>query len=137
MTTLPFEQGVARELLDAAQALSRRASAETRGLWPRASALLARQALEVALKTWWSARAPGAEQASMRAQLLCLERDLPADVARDAHQAWTALSRACHHHAYELPPTAEELAGWQAAVNRVLVATERTWTKDARRDARS
>ena len=30
--------------------------------------------------------------------------------------AWTGLSRAGHHHAYELAPTAAELRSWHAAV---------------------
>ena len=28
------------------------------------------------------------------------------------HETWGALSRACHHHPYELAPTAAELARW-------------------------
>ena len=28
------------------------------------------------------------------------------------HEAWGSLSRACHHHPYELAPTAGELATW-------------------------
>ena len=32
------------------------------------------------------------------------------------HEAWGALSRACHHHPYELAPTAGELSGWIEAV---------------------
>jgi hypothetical protein len=32
------------------------------------------------------------------------------------------LSRACHHHAYELAPTAEELTGWLAETERVIAA---------------
>lgn len=32
-------------------------------------------------------------------------------MARVAH-TWASLSNACHYHAYELVPTAEELTGW-------------------------
>jgi hypothetical protein len=35
-------------------------------------------------------------------------------------RAWTALSRAGHHHAYELSPTAAELGTWLESVD-VLV----------------
>lgn len=35
-----------------------------------------------------------------------------------ARAAWAALSRSCHHHIYELPPTAEELARLAACVER-------------------
>jgi hypothetical protein len=118
---------VARGLLGAARALAGRPNRETQGLWPRASALLARQALEVALKTYWSYVAPGTEEASMRAQLLCLEGYLPGAIAREAHQAWTALSRASHHHSYELAPTREELLAWCSSVDAVVDATERAW----------
>jgi hypothetical protein len=96
---------------------------ETAGLWPRAAALLARQALEAALADHWRRRAPGLERASMRAQLACLpdylgDRRLAADIAF----TWSALSEACHHHAYEIGPTASELDGWLAAVERLVAA---------------
>ena len=56
---------VARELLAAARSLADRPAADTRGLWPRAAVFLARQSLEVALKTYWSAKAPGVEESSV------------------------------------------------------------------------
>ena len=123
------ERTVARELLQAARTLVDTPGADTRGLWPRAAALLARQSLEVALKTYWSVVAPGTETASTRAQLLCLERYLSSGVARSAHQSWTALSRASHHHAYELPPTREELLGWLESVALLIHHSERVWRK--------
>lgn len=47
----------------------------------------------------------------MRTQLSCLEARLgesnPA-LVRSADYAWTALSRASHQHAYELPATLDE-----------------------------
>jgi hypothetical protein len=57
----------------------------------------------------------------MRAQLLCLPAYLPADVdlATRASVAWTGLSRACHHHAYELPPAAVELSTWIEVVEQL------------------
>jgi hypothetical protein len=125
----PDDETVAGELLSAARTVAKQSGGDTRGLWPRASALLARQSLEVALKTYWSAVAPGTEKVSMRAQLLCLEGYLPPAIARQAHQAWTALSRASHHHAYELPPTREELLVWFDSVNGVVEHTERAWRK--------
>jgi hypothetical protein len=119
---------IARDILASARSLLDRPSAETSGLWPRAVVLLQRQALEVALKTYWSAKAPGTEECSMRAQLLCLERYLPdPSVARRAHHAWTALSRAAHFHAYELPPTLEELRAWGEVVKALVDATEEAW----------
>ena len=125
---------VAREILASARSLLDRASTETSGLWPRAAVLLQRQALEVALKTYWSAKAPGVEECSTRAQFLCLGTYLKSsagpkaeDIARRAHQAWAALSRAAHFHPYELPPTREELLAWDEVVMEVVEATEMGW----------
>lgn len=61
---------IARELLGHVDDLLDRSSPATSGLWPRAAALLTRQALEVALRSFWSAKAPGVESCPMRAQLL-------------------------------------------------------------------
>ena len=44
------------ELLAAARRLVERPDAVTAGVWPRAAALLARQALEVAMAALWAAR---------------------------------------------------------------------------------
>ena len=119
---------VAREILASARSLVDRSLAETSGLWPRAAVLLQRQALEVALKSYWSAKAPGVEGCSTRAQCLCLGTYLRNDeMARRAHQAWAALSRAAHFHPYELPPTREELLAWDEVVMEVVEATEREW----------
>jgi len=105
-----------------------RQSVGTRGVWPRAAALLVRQALEVALKTFWSARARGLEEAPMHAQLLCLAGTLnDADVGSRAHAVWSALSRACHYHAYDLAPTREELLAWCDDVAMVIERTESEW----------
>lgn len=98
------------ELCDAAARLLSTADEETAGLWPRAAAILTRQALEVTLGYLWTARAPGAEDAPMRAQLAALPVVLrDADLAGRVSYAWWALTRACHHHHYELPPTLGEL----------------------------
>jgi len=124
------EDTVARELLASARSLIDRYSEDTRGLWPRASVLLARQSLEVALKTFWSAKAPGAEECSTRAQLLCLGAYAADDgLARRAYQVWTALSRASHVHPYDLSPTRGELLTWIATVQDVVETTERGWRK--------
>jgi hypothetical protein len=34
--------------------------------------------------------------------------------------AWAALSHACHHHPYELSPTAEELERWMDTVEALI-----------------
>jgi len=100
------------ELLRAADNLLSEASEASAGRWPRAVAILCRQALEGSLYDFWRGKAPGVESASERAQLLCVRSYVSAELAARAEHTWTALSRACHHHAYELAPTASELAGW-------------------------
>ena len=110
-----------RAMLTVARDLVQRPDPRTAGIWPRASALLARQALELALDDLWRRRAPGLEHCSMKAQLLCLPAFLPDDVdlATRVAYAWTGLSRATHHHAYELPPAATEVTTWIDTVERV------------------
>lgn len=116
----------AAELLQSARGLLERVTPGTSGLWPRASALLARQSLEVSLRTFWAKQAFGTEECPMKAQVLCLGRYLGDEpLARRAHQAWAALSRACHHHPYDLSPTREELLGWCDTVSEVVDRTER------------
>ena len=111
----------AAELLDAAEDMVRHPRPGTAGLWSRAAALLGRQTLETALNELWSRKAPGVERASMRCQLLCLPAYFQGTgTARRAAHAWAALTHACHHHPYELPPTAEELDGWLDAVQAMI-----------------
>jgi len=100
-------------LLVVARDLLQRPTRATAGLWPRATALVARQALEGALDTFWQTRAPEVSHAPTHAQLLCLRRYLnDEDMAGRVAWAWASLSRACHHHAYEMPPSSTELATW-------------------------
>jgi hypothetical protein len=48
-------------------------------------------------------------EATMRSQLTCLEVACEeGDTAAAAEHAWARLSAACHHHAFELAPTATE-----------------------------
>jgi len=117
------------ELLTAARDLMQRPDAVITGIWPRAAALLARQALEAAMADLWAAKPQAAEMPSctMRSQLLCLTAYLSPGPARRAAYLFAALSHACHYHPYELSPTAAELTGWldQAAqlVTQLQTAT--------------
>jgi len=89
--------------------------------WPRASAFLARQALESAIEGLWVGDLAGLRDCSARDQLTCLPTYLGDDtLARRARQAWYSLSSACHAHPYELAPTAGELTGWMTEVEAVL-----------------
>ena len=110
-----------RALLQMSRDLLARSSAETAGLWPRAAALLARQALEMAVRQYWGESRAAMSELPHRQQLICLVRLLkPREAAAEAGHAWAALSRACHHHPYELAPGAGELAGLFEIVERFV-----------------
>jgi hypothetical protein len=107
-----------------ARGLIGREDPDTAGLWPRASALLASRALEYTLQRLWERRTLDLRNCSMRVQLICLRTYLgDADLAARAGHTWSALSRACHHHPYELAPTAAELQGWLAVVEELIEKT--------------
>ena len=98
----------------------------TSGTWPHAAAVLIRQSLESTLDRFWQFRAPGMLDASFRDRWDCLPAylgDRPA--ARDADFAWAALSEACHHRAYEVGLTQDELRG-HLATARAFLETVRT-----------
>ena len=92
----------------------------TVGSWPRAAALLARQALEQALDDFWATRAPVMSTCdSRRAQLLCLSNYVDEDLAEQVTRAWNVLSRAVHHRRYDLGMTGPELGLWMDLVDRL------------------
>ncbi|MER7273454.1 AAA family ATPase [Dactylosporangium sp. NPDC000244] len=81
-----------------------------RGTWPRACAWLLRMALESAMDDYWRRCHPGVAGLRARApQFLVLERYAGRRIAANAGYTWWALSRAGHHHCYELGLTAGEL----------------------------
>jgi hypothetical protein len=110
------------DLLAAARDIQERPAAATAGLWPRAAAFLARQALEGALAQLWesSPATAGLSRCTTRSQLACLPAVLDASTARQVAYVWAALTAACHHHAYELAPTAAELTGWFETLDELL-----------------
>ena len=104
-----------------AQQLLERADAKTAGLWPRAAALLARQALEQGLDDYWRERGLPLHDCGTRPQLICLGEYMgDAALAGRAHHTWAALSEACHHHPYELAPGHRELVNWIGTVGELL-----------------
>jgi len=118
-------QSSARDVLGMAHGLLGRADPDTAGLWPRASALLASRALETSMRGLWERRALDLQRCPMRVQLICLRTYLEdTDLAARAGHAWSALSRASHHHPYELAPTADELRGWLSVVEELIQKTE-------------
>jgi hypothetical protein len=108
-----------QQLLNEADRLLTGPTTDTRGRWPRACAWLVRLALERALDEYWGRILPEAALCPMRPQLLLLRSYADASIADGARDAWTGLSRAGHHHAYELAPTAAELRGWHSAVSQL------------------
>lgn len=107
-------------LIAEARALLGRDGGAARGSWPRVISHLTRQALEGLLDELWVKRAPGLENASMRAQLVCLGSYLgdPALAGRIAC-TWADLSKSCHLHAYDLAPSAAMLERWLGDVEEL------------------
>jgi hypothetical protein len=99
------------EQLQWARSLLDHGGAATAGVWPRASALLARHALEELLEEFWSLTAPSmVATRNVRAQLIALRGYAPVSAsASPISAAYAGLCRGCHHHPYELPPTRAEL----------------------------
>ena len=112
-----------RELLSAADDLLAAPPPDLSGRWPLAVAILCRQALEAAMEQVYLLRAPGLNHATFRAQLLCLRQFVDRELAARVDHTWSELSNACHQHAYELPPTAGELARWFDTVEELVRAT--------------
>lgn len=108
------------ELVREARALLDNPTRETVSGWPRAVAILARMALETGLAEYWRRHLPGAERLDMRAQLNCARIELDPQTAGDLAYGWGGLSRATHHHPYELDPTADELRALLTITDRAL-----------------
>jgi len=116
----------AQQLLEAAREVLSRADAVSTGVWPRAAAHLCRQALELGLVEFWSRRVPGMQDLPLRAQLLCLPTFFnDTQLSHTTSYTWAALSNACHHHVYELAPTASEIAAWIKTVEAMLEGFKR------------
>lgn len=107
-------------LLEEAQRLLDETPQGTVSAWPRAAAILARQALETAVTDLWHAREPMLVGTPLRPQLLCLAGYVPMQVASDVSWLWHALTRATHHRPYECDPTREELASLVAGARRAV-----------------
>jgi hypothetical protein len=107
------------ELLAAAERLLAERDERLARTWPRAVALLTRQALERTIQRQLSALAPSTLEATASVQLIAL-RQLSSNskLAREVAWAWDSLSAACHSHGYELHPHEEHLRRWIAVARR-------------------
>jgi hypothetical protein len=116
----------AHDLVSAARDLIRVDDSHTAGLWPRAAAMLCRQAVEESLATLWDFRSPGMRETSTKCQLLCLGDFIhQTELAGRVSLTWNGLSRACHVRVYELAPTADELQSWLECAWELADAVER------------
>jgi hypothetical protein len=77
----------------------------------RAACWVARRGLETMVPLLLHRRQVDPGLASMHVQLICLTIAYGDDplLVSDLANAWDQLSRACHHHAYELTPTTTEV----------------------------
>ncbi|MCQ4082161.1 hypothetical protein NGB36_16480 [Streptomyces sp. RB6PN25] len=89
------------------------------GLRARAAAVLLRLALDETLDAFWRGISPAMTR-NGRSRMLCLQWYVRPSVARHWHTTWAALSAACHHHTYELPPTPGEVRAWHQDVTELL-----------------
>ncbi len=88
----------------------------------RAACWLARTALEDGLRQRLRDRSLPADDANTRSMLIALSvayADEPG-ISRSADQAWAGLSRASHHHAYELGPSLLEVRELIAQVRTIV-----------------
>lgn len=111
------------ELLVLAEHVAAVPHPDLRAAWPRTCAILTRLALEAAIDDVWKHRTgdnSNSTRVSMRAKLLCLRAFVDDAVAEDAAYTWAVLSRACHHHPYELSPSGVELASFLASLKRLV-----------------
>ncbi|MFF0425556.1 hypothetical protein ACFYUJ_14245 [Streptomyces sp. NPDC004520] len=92
------------------------------GLRARAAAALLRLALDEAMDGFWRRVHPAMAHCRGRTKALCLEWYATPSVARQWYAVWSAVSAACHHHTYELPPTPAEVRAWHADVRELLDA---------------
>jgi hypothetical protein len=90
------------------------------GVAVRSAAFLGRQVFEDAITALCQAGGVTLDRASMRSKVI-VTRALHGDETGDcAAMAWAGLCRACHHHAYELAPAADEVSRWLDLVADLL-----------------
>ena len=67
----------------------------------------------------WAQRSLPMLESTARGQFLALRLYLADDgLAAEGHATWSLLSRACHHHPYDLQPSRDEVLGWIDAAER-------------------
>lgn len=89
----------------------------------RAAAVLARQALEDVVVDLCRSSGADLRATNMRTRLVCLRVLVGETVADLAGSAWSSLSQVCHHHAFQLAPTAGEVGYLIALVEKLISDT--------------
>ena len=117
-------------LLDQASAVLHGSAAHSN----RAACWIARAALEQAVDDLLAARRLGADEATMRSKLTVLQVafEQDSDIPAQAEHAWSRLSQACHHHAFELAPSATEVRHLIELVAQVLRSDAKVETAPTR-----
>ncbi|MFG1791539.1 hypothetical protein [Nocardia sp. NPDC049149] len=116
------------ERLDTVDRLLSGSVTDAGGLWSRATAWILRIALEQSVDELWLRTAPALARCPMRAQLIALRTFAGVEAAAQVAALWAALSRAAHHHDYELAPSVTDLRRWReqtVAIAAALASVER------------
>jgi hypothetical protein len=103
-------------LLDRAQGVLDGTVHVPEGVVVRAAAFLARHAFEDAMTALCRASGVAIDRASMRSKVIVTRMLHGNETGDRAAVAWAGLCRACHHHAYELVPAADEVSRWLGLV---------------------
>ena len=88
-----------------------------------AAAQLARSGLELAITETLTANGHDLRRAWMTSRLTVFAYLVSAERGATARLAWTELSRACHRHAFELPPAEGEVRTLIASVRALVGGT--------------
>jgi len=103
------------------------------GAWPRACAWLLRHELEMAMDRFWAWACPDiGRTTAQRPKLLLLRHYAGPELGCRAGYLWWALSRAGHHHPYELGITAGELARLRTELIDVVALLDRAQERQGR-----
>ena len=111
-------------LLDHAQAIPNGTVRLPQAIATRAAAFLAKQALEDTTRALCHRAGANIDRATMRSQLIVVRAFHGDQVASTANIACIGLSNACHHHAYELTPTVDEVRHWFSLVAVTRIANK-------------
>ena len=97
----------------------------------RAACWLVRIELETTVRRLLEEQGVAVAGARMHSQLTCLEV-FRQDLAVDAQYAWTMLSQATHHHAYDLSPSLAEVRNLAQIVTDLSAVQAGAWASPDR-----